>query len=417
MRVTGIDIHRVTLPYDEARAYELLHYHDLTRRTIYVARTDSGLTGLGESEGVEREEVLDRYIGSNPFDWLGDETSLGLGTAMYDLMGKAAGVPVYKLFGQKYRSWVPVAAWTVSTHPERMARAVSAYAQQGHTWMKFHLSPFENVIDQTEAMQAVAPKGFKLHYDFTMHGTEDHMPELLDRLAGYEIAGCFEDPLPGEDIDGYIELRQRSRLPVVLHHFPTGATWEVLRRPADAYMLGHSKIGDAVRKAGLFAAGDSPFMLQNTGSDITRAMNAHMMAAFPSAHFHSVNATTEVSSERFVTEPLNPVNGFIRVPERPGLGVELDMGEVRRLEQIEPAAKPRFILVSRYDNGTTLYVRPDPENPHFMVRPDWSRELMPMSFAAPLKTEYWDDDGSAGFSAMMARLEREGAVLEGGGGS
>ena len=417
MRVTEIDIHRVTLPYDEARAYELLHYHDLTRRTIYVARTDSGLTGLGESEGIEREEVLDRYIGSNPFDWLGDETSLGLGTAMYDLMGKAAGVPVYKLFGQKYRSWVPVAAWTVSTHPERMARAVSAYAQQGHTWMKFHLSPFENVFDQTEAMQAVAPKGFKLHYDFTMHGTEDHMPELLDRLAGYEIAGCFEDPLPGEDIDGYIELRLRSRLPVVLHHFPTGATYEVLRRPADAYMLGHSKIGDAVRKAGLFAAGDSPFMLQNTGSDITRAMNAHMMAAFPSASFHFVNATTEVSSERFVTEPLNPVNGFIRVPERPGLGVELDMDEVRRLEQIEPVAKPRFILVSRYDNGTTLYVRPDPENPHFMVRPDWSRELMPVSFAAPLKTEYWDDDGSAGFSAMMARLEREGPVLEGGGGS
>ena len=415
MKVTGIDIHRVTLPHDEARAYELTHYHDLTRRTIYVARTDIGLTGLGESERVESREVLDRYIGSNPFDWLGDETSLGLGTAMYDLMGKAAGVPVYKLFGQKYRSWVPVAAWTVSTHPDRMARAVSAYAKQGHTWMKFHLSPFENVIDQTEAMQEVAPKGFKLHYDFTMHGTEDHMPALLERLSEYEIAGCFEDPLPGEDIDGYIELRQRSRLPIVLHHFPTGATYEVLRRPADAYMLGHSKIGDAIRKAGLFAAGDSPFMLQNTGSDITRAMNAHMMAAFPSANFHFVNATTEVSSERFVTEPLNPVNGFIRVPERPGLGVDLDMDEVRRLEQIEPVTKPRFILVCRYDSGATLYARPDPENPHFMVRPDWSRDLMPMSFAAPLKTEYWDDDGSAEFGAMMARLEREGAVLEGGG--
>ena len=41
---------------------------------------------------------------------------------MYDLMGKAAGVPVYKLFGQKYRSWVPMASWTVSTHPRRMAQ-------------------------------------------------------------------------------------------------------------------------------------------------------------------------------------------------------------------------------------------------------------------------------------------------------
>ena len=414
MKITDIDIHQVTLPYDEARADELLHYHDLTQRTIYVVRTDTGLVGLGESESPEKQEVLDQYIGSNPFDWVGDETSLGLGTAMYDLMGQAAGVPVYKLFGQKYRSWVAAAAWTVSTHPDRMAGAVQAFAEQGHTWMKFHLSPFENVIDQTEAMQEVAPRGFKLHYDFTMHGTEDHMPDLLDKLAEYEIAGCFEDPLPGEDIDGYIELRQRSRLPIVLHHFPTAATYEIYRRPADAYMLGHSRIGDAVRRAGLFAAGDSPFMLQNTGSDITRAMTVHMMAAFPSATFHVVNAIPEVSRERFVTEPLNPINGFLRVPERPGLGVELDMKAVERLKQIEPMAKPRFILVCKYDNGTTFHTRPDPHNPHFMVRPDWSRSLMPVSFAAPLKTEYWDDDGSEGFAAMMARIEQDGGVWEAG---
>ncbi len=411
MKVTDIDIHRVTLEYDEDRAYELIHYHDMTQRTIYVVRTDSGLLGLGESASPESQDVLDQYIGSNPFDWVGDETSLGLGTAMYDLMGKAAGVPAYKLFGQKHRSWVPVAAWTVSTHPDRMARAVQAYAEQGHTWMKFHLSPFENVIDQTEAMQKVAPKGFRIHYDFTMHGTEDHMPALLDRLSEYEIAGCFEDPLPGEDIDGYIELRQRSRLPIVLHHFPTSATYEVFRRPADAYMLGHAKIGDAAQRAGLFAAAASPFMLQNSGSDITRAMTTHMMAAFPSANFHFVSAT-EVSRQRFVTEPLHPVNGFIRVPEKPGLGIELDMKEVERLEGLEPRSKPIFIIVSKFDNGAILYTRPDPKNPHFMVRPDWSRTLMPMSFAAPLRSDYWDDDGSDEFNAMMARIEREGAVLE-----
>ena len=412
MKVTEIEVHRVRLPYDSARADELIRYYDLTGRTIYIAHTDNGLTGLGESEGIEKEEVLDRYIGSNPFDWIGDETSLGLGTAMYDLMGKAAGVPVYKLFGQKHRSWVAVAAWTVSTHPDRMANAVQAYARQGHRWMKFHLSPFENVIDQTEAMQAVAPEGFKIHYDFTMHGTQDHMPSLLDRLSEYEIAGCFEDPLPGEDLDGYRELKLRSKRPIVLHHFPMGATYEVLGRPADAYMLGHSKIGDAVRRAGLFAASNSPFMLQNTGSDITRAMTVHMMAAFPSASMHFVNATTEVSSERFVTEPLNPINGFIRVPEGPGLGVELDRAAVERLKATKAPSKPRFIIVCTYADGTKLYTRPDPTNPHFMHRPDWSRTLMPVSFTSPSTTRYWDDDGSDDFGTMIARIEHDGAVLE-----
>ncbi len=124
MKIADIEIRRVTLEYDESRAYELMHYHDLTQRTIYIVHTEDGLVGLGEGERPESQEVIDQYLGTNPFDWMGDETSLGLGTALYDLMGKASGVPVYKLFGQKYRSWRPVAAWTVSTHPDRMAKAV-----------------------------------------------------------------------------------------------------------------------------------------------------------------------------------------------------------------------------------------------------------------------------------------------------
>ena len=127
---------------------------------------------------------------------MGDEVSIGLGTAMYDLMGQAVGVPVYKLFGQKYpRRGCRWAVWTVSSAPSHMAEAVEQYAAQGYTWLKFHLSPFENVFDQTDAMQAVAPPGFKIHYDFTGGGTDDYMPDLLARLAQYPIAGGFEDSI------------------------------------------------------------------------------------------------------------------------------------------------------------------------------------------------------------------------------
>ena len=49
-----------------------------------------------------------------------------------------------------------------------MAEAVQQYASEGHVWMKYHVSPFHNVLEQTAAMQAVAPEGFKVHYDFTM---------------------------------------------------------------------------------------------------------------------------------------------------------------------------------------------------------------------------------------------------------
>ena len=409
-RITEIEVHDITLEYCDWTAYQLNHYYGPLYRTIYLAYTDDGFVGLGESRQREPEEIIDQYIGSNPFDWFGDETSLGLGTAMYDLMGKIAGVPVYKLFGQKYRSWVPVGSWTVSTHPRRMAEAVTTYASQGYTWMKFHLSPFENVIDQTEAMQEVAPRGFRIHYDFTNHGTDDHMPDLLEQLSAYEIAGCFEDPLPGADIEGFAALRQRTRLPIVLHHYPTEATYEVFRQPADAYMLGYMKIGEAVRRAGLFAAADTPFMMQNVGGHITRAMTTHMMAAFPSANFHLM-CDAETWKSDVVAERLEPVNGFLLVPEKPGLGLSLDRAELERLEHLEVPRPARWILASRFDNGTKMYNIADPDDALFMVRPD-SHRLIPMSYVSPIETEYWDDDGSEEYRNLFARIEREGMVLE-----
>ena len=411
MKITEIEVHEITLEYVDWIAYQLNHFYGPAKRTVYVAHTDDGLTGLGEGHATDPEEVIDRYIGTNPFDWIGDETSLALGTAMYDLMGKAAGVPVYKLFGQQVRSWVPLGSWTVSTHPDRMAEAVREYAALGYTWMKYHLSPFENVMDQTEAMQAAAPKGFRIHYDFTMHGTDDHMPELLDKLERFPAAGCFEDPLPPGDIQGYIELRKRSRLPVVLHHFPMGATYEVLMKPADAYMLGHQVIGEAVRRAGLFAADNSPFMLQNVGGNITRAMTTHMMSAFPSANFHFISATETWKSD-VVTERLEPVNGFVRVPESPGLGVTLDRDELERLERLRLPPQERWIIRSRFENGARMYNIADPEDSIFMVRPDRRRGMVPMRYDAPITTEYWDDDGSEAYRDMFARIEREGVVLE-----
>ena len=407
--VTDVEVHDITVDYEDWIAYQLNHYYGPSRRTVYVVHTNQGLVGLGEG-GREPDDVLEKYLGTSPFDWVGDETSLPLGTAMYDLMGKAAGVPVYKLFGQKYRSWVPVGSWTVSTHPRRMAEAVERYAARGYTWMKYHLSPFENVLDQTAAMQAVAPKGFKLHYDITMGGTDDHMYDLLQRIAEFPIAGCFEDPLPSKDIEGYVELRKRSRLPIVLHHSPLGATFEVMRRAADIYMLGHAKIGVAMRRAGLFAAAGVPFMLQNVGGHITRSMTTHMQAAFKTASFH-FHCDAETWKSDVVRERPDPINGLLRVSERPGLGVTLDREELERLTKLELPEQKKWILKTRFANGTVMHNIADPKQSIFMVRPD-VRRLLPLSYVAPVTTEYWDDDGTAEYRAMFARIEREGVVLE-----
>ena len=408
--VTDIESHRITLPYHDWIHYQLQHYYGPTQRTIYVVHTNVGLIGLGDSgNGPSRDPLIEKYIGTSPFDWIGDETSLGLGTAMYDLMGKAAGVPVYKLFGQRYRRWVAVGSWTVSTHPDRMAEAVREYAARGYTWMKYHLSPFENVIDQMRAMQAVAPEGFRVLHDITMHGTTDHMYELIDKISQFPIAGAFEDPLESKDVEGYMELRKRSRLPILLHHSPLGHTFDVMMRCADAYIVGHARIGDAMRKAGAFAAANVPFMLQNVGTNITRAMTTHMHAAFKTATF-PFHSDTETWKADVVKERLEPINGFLRVPEGPGLGVTLDPEQLERLKNLKLPEQKKWIIKTRYKNGTKMYNIADPNGSIFMVRPD-RRRLISMSYDAPLATEYWDDDGSVEYRTMFERIEREGIVI------
>ena len=161
---------------------------------------------------------------------MGDELSIPLGTAMYDLMGQAAGVPAYKLFGQKHRSWVPVGSWTVSTHPDRMAEAVEQYSSQGYTWMKYHLSPFENVFDQTEAMQRVAPPGFKIHYDFTGGGTDDHRHHGLGLDCFVQAVGEGFPPVE----EGGIVLLEGSQAAIRARTYLARLTqlnrWEYLQR-------------------------------------------------------------------------------------------------------------------------------------------------------------------------------------------
>ena len=410
IKITRIEQRVITQEFQDWIAYELNHYYGPLQRTILLVHTNVGLVGLGEWHNPIESETIEKYIGTSPFDWVGDDTSLGLGIAMYDLMGKAAGIPVYKLFGQRHRLWVPVCAWTVSTHPHRMVEAVKEYTARGYTWMKFHLSPFHNVLEQTAAIQEVAPKGFRIHYDITMHGTRDHMFELLEKLAQFPGAGCFEDPLAANDVEGHAELRRRARLPIVYHHLPLSASFEVLNRSADAYMLGHMDIGNAMQRAGLFAAANVPFMLQNVGGNITRAMTTHMQSAFRLATFHFISAGERFKSD-VVNESLEPINGKIRVPEKPGLGVTINEAELERLENLKVEPAPKWIVKSRFDNGTTMYAIHNPKESIFMVRPDWSRFMPPMSYDDPVKTEYWDDDGSPEYKAMFARLEREQAVL------
>ena len=139
-------------------------------------------------------------------------------------------------------------------------------------------------------------------------------------------------------------------------------------------------------------------------------MSAHIHAAFKTSFFHFFTDAETWKSD-VVKERLLPVNGMLRVPEKPGLGVTLDPQELERLKSLKLPEQPKWILKTSYDNGTVMYNIADPKSSLFMVRPNIRRQLPILSYDAPVSTEYWDDDGSPEYRAMFNRLEKEGVVI------
>lgn len=363
LRITGIDWHQVLVPYQDFNAEALFRYHgvELQLRTIFQVRTNSDLVGLGESWGAASltDEEVATFVGTSPFDWLGARKHLSLNMAMYDLMGKALGLPSWKLIGPQARKRIPVAAWTVSRQPPEMAEEVRQAARRGYRWLKYHIDEIQNVIDQTRAMQKVAPAGFRVHYDFNVNRDIETIAPILKEMSRFPVVGRIEDPIRTSDRDGYRRLIAESDLEILVHHGPVNY---LVDRACDGYMAGHAPVGNAIEVAGVSAQSKLPFMLQQAGGQINQAFLAHEVAVFTGATIDHVNLA-HLWSDNVTATRARVTNGTIAVPRGPGLGVALDRA---KLEKYTRAPRPRyrpFLVRIRYRGGPTVIVRHEPQLP------------------------------------------------------
>jgi glucarate dehydratase len=401
-KITDIEIHEILPPYHDYHAKTLFRYHGLgvQLRTIYVVKTDSELEGLGESWGLApKRETLKGYIGTSPFDWLGSRQDLAMNMALYDIMGRYLGVPAWKLIGPRVRSWVPVSGWTVSQTPEAMAEEVRRISAMGFGWLKYHVDVLHNVVDQTAAMQKVAPPGFKIHYDFNADSNGAAILPVLRELEKFPVAGRFEDPLVGDDREGYRELRRRCSRPIVVHHAPIDVF--MLERLCDGVMAGHAPVGEAARLAGIAESTNTPVMLQQCGGMINRAFLAHEAAVFRMAVIPHVDLC-HLWRDDVTREAIPVVGGSVRVPDGRGLGITLDREKLQEYARAPRPTQDRFLVRARYAGGPTVYFRFNPDAPGANLR-SLAGQAVPgpvPGYANPVQTDFWDEAGTAEFEDL-----------------
>ncbi|HMP42005.1 MAG TPA: hypothetical protein PKA05_16620, partial [Roseiflexaceae bacterium] len=183
------------------------------------------LVGYGETIlhytwGRVSDAAIERVRGGNPADFLGDDTlGAGLQMAIYDLCGKAMGVPSYRLFNlPPVREWCPISWWNIDMPPEALAAEAHDAVAAGYTSYKIKARPWWDIYAQVEAISAVTPPHFRLDLDWNnMLLNAGNAAPVLAALDTYPRVAIYESPIFQRDIEGQRLLRRKTTRPLALH--------------------------------------------------------------------------------------------------------------------------------------------------------------------------------------------------------
>lgn len=347
--------------------------------TIVEVVTDAGLVGWGEAfaQGLEPPQIAAAVIesalkplliGADPREaevlWhrmyhatrdYGRKGSVIAGIsavdiALWDLAGQSYGVPVSKLLGGAFRTRVQAYAtgfYRIKGQGEahRLAEEALAHHAAGFRAMKVKLG--YGLADDLTVMAAVGKavegRGVTLMVDTNhAYGVGDAV-RLGLALAPYNLR-WYEEPVAPEHIAGYREVRSRCPMPIAggeNEHTLYGFRDFLAAGAVDIAQPDIGSVGGFTACRHVIALAQAHGVQVNPhvwGSAIAQAASLQLIAAVPAAH-HSVFAEEPIfeydrSSHPFrqqlVAEPLMQRDGWIDIPDRPGLGLEVDRSVLER---------------------------------------------------------------------------------------
>jgi L-Ala-D/L-Glu epimerase len=355
MRVTGVGVTVVEVPQTAPLAPYRSHLRSssTTQSAIVRVDTDEGLTGWGEHNINFLPEISARRMESAARAWLLGrdpeninafhqlcplETRLksGIELALWDLRGKAAGLPVARLLGGIVRERVAVAACMGIQSYERAKEMAAWYVAQGFGTLKTKAgADLREDVEMVRGVRDAVGDKLQLRIDPNRAYTPQQALELCRQLEPYDLE-YLEQPIPAEPLSDAAWLRRQSRVPIALNESVVGpaSVLDILRADAAAFILPDTHIaggiGPCVTIGRICEAAGIPCIM-HCGHDLgpkTAAM-LHVAAACPG--YSLANDTTYYGLEDdVITERLTIQAGTLAVPTRPGLGIEVDSERLAR---------------------------------------------------------------------------------------
>ena len=416
MKITEIEVMPLRVPYEARIRKAYYHFAMKEEVTVYKFHTDTGLVGLAENVGSPfGQEMLETYIGTDPFDHVMGQGRFNLDMACYDLMGKHLGLPAWKLMGQQVRQWVAMGWWMPCMSVEDTAAEVQVAAERGFRGLKCKARAFYDVVACAQAIQDVAPVDFRVEFDFNgaLICVEKALP-VLRELEKIPVVKGVEEPIFAYDVEGWRRLHEAIRIPFYLHGVrvlceaasrqPSGP-WIGLRAgDFDGALCSHECVRDALAAAWTFAAANTPILLQYVGTGITTAFALQLGAVMPTATLPGVTASHSYEDDLIVDAHLVQ-RGFMKVPEGPGLGVVLDEDAVAKYRETPAVEWSRHVSVVTLPGDVKHFYRNLQQVERLM------KTGVDESFAPGVRLDEWEDDGSEKFDRLWTQLQSQDAPI------
>jgi L-alanine-DL-glutamate epimerase-like enolase superfamily enzyme len=358
MKIVGARTRAVSVPLERPFLAGGLHMTEKVAFVLLELRTDEGIEGLGYAFSLSErpfsaikaaiDELSDEAVGENPlepervaaklrraFTWAGPVGIVNMAMAavdfaLWDIAGKAYGQPVYRLLGG-HRDRVPCyysgALWRDFTL-EELDKAAPAALEKGFRAMKMRMgseSPDGEEARARVVRDAIGPE-VELLVDINQGWTPYHAIKMGRMLERYDF-GWLEDPVNHQDVPGSARVAAALDMPVCAgeYHYGKEPFLRLLNSQAvDIAMVDLLRVGGITewRKA---AAVAETFSVP-VASHLLPEIAVHLVAAVPNG------LTVEYmpwSLPLFLETP-QVEDGMMVLPEKPGLGLQLDEEKVSR---------------------------------------------------------------------------------------
>ena len=374
MKISGIETFQLTSPLKRPFGWSQNWIGHRSVNLIKVS-TDEGIVGWGEGVGGEVVEGLlaPVLIGQDPTNRIGlwqrmfhalynGNNAVGLGgsaisavdTALWDIIGKALGQPVYNLLGGKVRDRVAVYAtglyYTEGEFPTRLLDEARGYVEAGFMGMKTKVGglPMDEDVRRVAALREAIGPDVKLMVDANQAYNATSAIRIGRRLEEYDIL-WFEEPVNAQDIDGYVQVK--SALPMAIaggENLRTRYEFSqfLARRAYDIAQPDVVNVGGVTEMRNVAMTANTHGIQVNPhvwGSPVMIAASLHVAATLPPCPpsgtpepfvqepVMEFDRTPSEIREGLTENPFDQVDGYLAVPDGPGLGVEIDEDAVRRL--------------------------------------------------------------------------------------